>query len=314
MFIHKVASYIPSKVVSNLYFEELNGLTHDWIIERTGITERRQAGSDENTNTMAIEATKLLIQDLKFHQEEFDLIICGTYTPYDTIITAAHAVQNFLDIHEIPVFSVSSACSSLINCMEVVQGYFALNKARRALVLITEHNTLYRDEHDPKAGHLWGDGACALAVTKERHDKTDLKVLDIFTSGAANVGQALEGVNLSPSNGGLEMSMGKDVFINACIYMAKATEDILTRNNYTVSDLDYLIPHQANIRIIKNVANNLQLSQEQALSNIGKLGNTGSAGCGIVLGENWQRFKKNNLVVLTVFGGGYSYGSMLLRK
>ncbi len=314
MFVHKVASYVPSKTVRNQYFEELNGLTHDWIFERTGILERREAGSGENTNTMAVEATKALIKELKFHPEEFDLILCGTYTPYDTIISAAHSVQHFLDIHEIPVFSVSSACSSLINCMEVVQGYFALNKARRALVLITEHNTLYRDEKDPKAGHLWGDGACALAVTQERHGKLDLEVIDILTSGAANVGKAMDGVSLSPSNGGLEMAIGKDVFINACIYMAKATEDILTRNNYSVSDLDYLVPHQANVRIIKNVVNNLQLSEEQALSNIEYLGNTGAAGCGIVLGENWHKYKKGNLIAVTVFGGGYSYGSMLLKK
>jgi len=110
------------------------------------------------------------------------------------------------------------------------------------------------------------------------------------------------------------MPMGKDVFINACNYMAKSTQDILDRNQLALDDLDYLIPHQANMRIINNVAENLKFPKEKTLSNLEYLGNTGAAGCGIVLCENWDKFDQGQLIVLAVFGGGYSYGAMLVRS
>jgi len=313
MYIHKTACYIPGTVVHNHFFEEINGLTHDWIVERTGIRERRKAADHENTNTMAIESARLAVEKIDFQVKDIDLIVGGTYSPHDTIVTLAHAIQHNLDIHDIPVVSVSSACSSLINCMEIVQGYFAMNKASRALVCVSEHNTAYNNYNDPKSGHLWGDGACTIIVTQEKVSEQDFEIKDIHTSGAATVGKATESIYLRPANGGLKMPMGKDVFINACNYMAKATRDILYRNQLDLDDLDYLIPHQANMRIIKNVANSLKFPEEKTLSNLEYLGNTGAAGCGIVLCENWDKFEPGKFIVLTVFGGGYSYGAMLIK-
>ncbi|WOK06865.1 ketoacyl-ACP synthase III [Imperialibacter roseus] len=314
MYIRDISHYIPSQRVTNQYFADLNGLTNEWIVERTGISERRKAGAEENTATMALEAVKALEKQVDFPLQQVDLIVGASYTPYDTIVTLAHKTQHYLNATNAAVVYISSACSSFLNAMEIVEGYMAMGKSKNALVVLSEHNTAYHNEHDHKAGHLWGDGASALLVTKDKPTTPSLTVKEIFTRGAAHVGRGLEGVTLRPLHGGIEMPYGKDVFLNACSYMASATRDIIERNNYTLDDLSYLVPHQANHRITKNVAENLKLSPEKAISNVQYLGNTGCAGAAIGISEHWHEFKNEDKIVVTVFGGGYSYGAMLLVK
>jgi 3-oxoacyl-[acyl-carrier-protein] synthase-3 len=315
VYIHQVAAYLPAHIVTNEHFNRLNGLSHKWIIERTGIRERRKAGPEENTNTMALEASRKVLQQAPlFPQSSIDLIVGATYTPHDTIYTVAHAVQRDLDIADIPVVSVSSACSSLLNAIEIVEGYFAMGKASRALVVVSEHNTAYNNEGDTVAGHLWGDGAAALLISKERLAPTDLRMVDLITAGAGNMGKADTAVTLKPVERGIVMPHGKDVFIHACQYMARVTRDVLERNQLAVADLNWLIPHQANLRITRNVLENLGLPDDRAVSNIEDLGNTGCAGAAIALADHLDQIKPGERVVITVFGGGYSYGAMLLER
>jgi 3-oxoacyl-[acyl-carrier-protein] synthase III len=313
MFINTIASFLPEQIITNAYFEELNGLTDEWIVERTGIRQRRKASAQENTHTMAIEAVDKLTAKLPYDISEIDLIVGATYTPHDCIFTLAHAIQHHINVSEIPVVTISSACSSLLNAVEIIQGYFAMGKATKALLIASEHNTAYNNEDDTKAGHLWGDGAVALSITKDRVTDADWEIKDILTGGAANVGKASESVTLKPLDRGIIMPYGKDVFINACTYMPKASTQVLERNNLTINDIKFIAPHQANLRISKNVAGTLGVSEEVMLSNIQYLGNTGCAGCAIVLDENKDKFEKGDKIIVTVFGGGYSYGAMLVE-
>jgi len=315
VYLHHVAAYLPAAVVTNEHFTRLNGLASDWIIERTGIRERRKAASDENANTMAISATRALLAEIPtFDAASIDFIVVGTYTPHDTIYTAAHAVQRELGINEIPVVSISSACSSLLNAVEIVEGYFALGKASRALVVVSEHNTAYNNEEDTMAGHLWGDGAAALLFTKEALAPADLHVVQILTGGAAPMGKADEAVTLKPVDKGIVMPYGRDVFQQACTYMARITQQLLDAHQLPVAELSYLIPHQANLRISANVVKQLGLDPARAVNNIDRLGNTGCAGAAIGLAEIWSQIKAGDKIIITVFGGGYSYGAMLLEK
>ncbi|MCY7357358.1 MAG: ketoacyl-ACP synthase III [Rudanella sp.] len=312
MYIHKVSHYLPEQIVGNEHFTQLNGLSSEWIIERTGISERRKAAPGENTNTMSVEVVQQL--QAKTDLSDVDLIVGATYTPHDTIATLAHVVQHHLGIADIPVVSISSACSSLLNAIEIVEGYFALNKANRALVIVSEHNTAYNNDQDKVSGHLWGDGASALLITKERQEKGDFEILTLLTGGAAHSGKAVEAVVLKPLEQGVIMPYGRDVFINACTYMPKASLQVLAKCGLTLADVDYVLPHQANLRISRNVMNTLGLPEEKLISNIQKLGNTGCAGCAIALSENWEQFRAGQHIVVTVFGGGYSYGAMVIRK
>ena len=313
MYIHALSHYLPSQVVGNEHFTQLNGLSSEWIIERTGITERRKAGVDENTNTMALEAVRRLFDNTSLEPSQIDLIVGATYTPHDTIVTLAHVVQHNLGIPDIPVVSISTACSSLLNAIEVVEGYFAMNKATRAIVIVSEHNTAYNNEHDTVSGHLWGDGAAALLISKERISESDMQVKCLITGGAAHSGKATTGVVLKPLDKGVIMPHGRDVFINACQYMPRVSQQVLEKCGRTIDEVAYVIPHQANLRISMNVIGTLKLPEEKLISNIQRLGNTGCAGCAIAMSEERSRFRKGEIIVVTVFGGGYSYGAMLVE-
>lgn len=313
MYINSVAHYLPEEIVQNEYFLNVNGLSDEWIYSRTGIKTRTKASKSENTNTMGVEAVQLAIEKLPYHINDVDLIIGASYSPYDTVGTLAHAVQRKFNIDNARSVYISSACSSLINALEITEGYFSTGKASKALIIASEHNTLYNNETDEKSGHLWGDGAAAIFVSKDPINATESKVIDIYTKGLGHIGKGIEGVFLHPTNGGLIMPYGKDVFIHACKYMVDALEIIMNKNEIAITELDYVIAHQANMRIINHIAQELSIPHEKLLSNIENLGNTGCASTLIVFSQNMDRLKKNDLIAFTVFGGGYSTGSMLVR-
>jgi len=314
MYLHHVAHYLPEVVVPNSFFTELNGLTDEWLVARTGIKQRVKAGTGENSHTMAVKAVQKGLEGLPYPVDEIDLIVAATYTPYDTIATMGHLVQKEINKPHIPVVTISTACSSLLNAVEIAQGYMAMGKAKRALVVAADHNTAYAQLEDQKSGHLWGDGAVVYFLSDAPIPKVkNLRIQELLTGGAASIGRGLEGVVLRPNDGGLFMPHGRDVFIHAVQYMGEISKKLLGNNHLTVDDLAYFVPHQANFRISKKVAADLNLPIEKVLSNIQQQGNTGSAGCGIAISQNWDRFSSGEWIVNTVFGGGYSYGGMLLQ-
>jgi 3-oxoacyl-[acyl-carrier-protein] synthase III len=314
MYINVASHYLPITTVPNEYYTKLVGLSDEWIRKRSGIRSRTRAGSGENTNTMSIEATKAGIDQLPYPLKDIDLIVGATYTPYDTVGTLAHAVQKFFGISEARVVSISSACSSFLNAMEIVEGYFATNKSRKALVIASEHNSAYGDDLDTQSGHLWGDGAGVVFVSKEKTSEEDIEVLDVNTTGLGHIGKGVEGVYLRPREDGLRMPFGRDVFSHACKYMVSEVKGILKKNHLGQEEIIHLIPHQANSRIIAQLLEALGLHNGEVIMNIEDTGNTGCASTMIALSQNWKRFQKSELIVVTVFGGGYSSGAMLLRK
>ena len=313
LYVNKISHYIPEGVVENSYFKEVNGLDEEWIYSRTGIKTRSKAGKEEITNTMGIKAVDNGVEDLPYPMESIDLIVAATYSPYDTVATIAHMVQRRYHAERAKCVSVSSACSSFINAMEVVEGYFAMGKAHRALVIASEHNTAYANETDPQSGHLWGDGAVAFFISPEKYRESDAQILSIYTQGLGHIGKSTSAVYLRPRNGGIGMPEGRDVFINACHYMVEALERAGERCGKKLSDLNYISSHQANQRIIRNIARQTGFPEECFLMNIENRGNTGCPSCAISLSENLHRIQKGDLVGLTVFGGGYSCGAMLLQ-
>jgi len=313
MYINHIAHYIPSKRVHNDYFKEVNGLSDSWIFERTGIRTRSKAAEGETTNTMAVEVVRRSLKSLPFDIKEVDLIIGASYSPYDTVATIAHVVQREFEINNAQAIYISSACSSLINALEIAQGYLAMEKARKILIVASEHNTSYSDETCEKSGHLWGDGATAIYISDEPVGDKPAEILNIYTKGLGHIGKSTDAVYLTPGEEGLKMPDGRDVFIHACQYMRQALEDVLDAKGLDINDLDFIVPHQANHRIISNLARQLKLDESMILSNIQELGNTGSASTGICLSQNINKIKKGNLVGITVFGGGYSTGAALIQ-
>ncbi|HCC50696.1 MAG TPA: 3-oxoacyl-ACP synthase, partial [Porphyromonadaceae bacterium] len=292
---------------------KITGMTDEWIVQRTGIKTRSRAREDENMNTMSVDAVRNALPSLPYDIKEVDLIISSTYSPFDTVGTAAHVVQHEFGIEGAKAFTMSSACSSFVNALEIIEGYFATGKASKALIIGGDKNSAYSNEEDPKSGHLWGDAAVAFFISNERITDNDYEVLEIYTEALGCLGKGPEGIQLRPRNGGISMPEGKDVFVQACTYMPKNALRLLNKRGYTFDDLSYFIGHQANMRILKNIANNINLPDEKVLSNIEELGNTGSASCALVFAQNLAKFKKGDLVCISVFGGGYSAGACLIR-
>ena len=313
MFINTISHYIPEQRVPNEHFKDLNGLEDEWIFDRTGIRTRSKAAPEENANTMAAEAVSRALKSLPFDIKEVDLIIGASYTPYDTVATIGHYVQREFGIPEAQVIYISSACSSLVNALEIVEGYFAIGKATRALVIAAEHNSMYSDDSCEKSGHLWGDGATALFISDEAIGSKPGEILNIFTRGLGHIGKGTEAVYLRPTEGGLIMPDGRDVFMHACNFMRVALETTLDNCSLTIDDLDFIIPHQANHRIIANLIKQLNIQPKKVFTNIEQLGNTGCASTGICLSQNIDAIPADSLVGITVFGGGYSAGALLVR-
>jgi 3-oxoacyl-[acyl-carrier-protein] synthase-3 len=200
-----------------------------------------------------------------------------------------------------------------LNALEIVEGYFAMEKASKALIVCSEHNTAYSNDTDPKAGHLWGDAAVAMFLSKEKQKDHEPEIVEIYTRALGHVGKGPGGVYLRPKTEGIQMPDGRDVFMYACKYMCEAIECVVKKQNCSLEDVSYIIAHQANMRIIQNVARQLKLPDERFLSNITELGNTGSPSSPLVFAQNYEKFKSGDSIVLTVFGGGYSDGSCFIR-
>lgn len=242
LYINAFAHYLPETRIPNSYFKNVNGLDDEWIYSRTGIRTRSKANENENTNTMALEAVERLNEKLPFPIEEVDLVVAATYSPHDTVATAAHTIQRHFKMRAAHCLTVSAACSSFINALEIVEGYFAMNKATKAIVVASEHNTEYSNETCPQSGHLWGDGAIAIAISTSPEGEKAARILNIFTRGLGHIGKADTAVYLRPHHGGIGMPEGRDVFINACHYMIEGLNAVTNSQGLKLTDLKYIAP------------------------------------------------------------------------
>lgn len=312
MFIHASSEYVPERVVDNDYFSALTGRPTTWFEQLTGIRQRRRAAQGENANTMAIAAVEDLTRQSASILAGVDLIIGASYTPWDTIGTIAHAIQKHFGIRDARALYLSTACSSFIDALEIVAAYFQSGRATKALVVAVEHNSLYSRDSDDKSGHLWGDGAAALVITRERSGQ-GVEIVDVRAVGRGDIGRGPEGIQMIPHQEGLVMQYGKDIFMHACREMVAAAQDILTRNGLGIDAVQLVIPHQANKRIIDCVTEHLNMSPERVALTIQELGNTGCASVAITYHRHWQRLSRGQIGVIATFGGGYSAGAALLR-
>ncbi len=313
MYINSTGHYVPELRVPNSYFLDVNGLTDEWIVKRTGIKTRSHTAPGEGHNSMGLAAIENARQACPYDIKDVDLIVSASYSPYDTVATLAHEAQKKYDIDGAKAVYASAACSSFINGLEIVEGYFAMGKARKALLVCSEHNSYYANERDPKAGHLWGDAAVAFFLSAEPVAETDHEILNIYTCGLGNIGKGPEGVKLRPKEEGIMMPEGRDVFVNACVYMVKSIEKCGEPFGLKPADFDYIICHQANKRIVAHIAGELDMSLDQFPCNIEELGNTGSASSALVFSQELPNFKKGDKIAVTVFGGGYSTGCYIVK-
>ena len=313
--IERLSAYLPETRIDNESFSALTGREPDWFVARTGIHARRRAGPEETTSSMGIRAVRGLLDGSDTALDGVDLIVGTTYTPDDTLSTLPFRLQREFGIADARVYFLSTACSSFISALEIAKLMLDTGQASKALLVASEHNSRYSDDADQFSGHLWGDGAAAVVVSRNAADA--LFTVDYVQSrGVACAGKGPDAITLTPDRGrhGLVMQEGRDVFARACAHLADEVCRAMRSLGLAVADVDWLVPHQANLRILSNVAKSLGLPMERCVVTVDQLGNTGCASIPISLDHALARIVSGHRVAAAAFGGGYSCGAAVLRR
>jgi len=314
VWIASIGTYLPVETRDNAYYAAKTGLSEERLLRATGISTRRVAGSAEDAFTMALAAAKCCIANADPCLAKPDLIISASYTPSDLIGTIAHRLQRALDLGGARAIYLSTACSSMLNAIEIAEGYFATGKGKVCLATASEHNSLYNDESDPSCGHLWGDGAGAFLLSNGRPSSGHgLEVLSLITRAHATDGRGPDAIYMKPRDGGLKMPHGTEVFRHAVRKMVVISQEAIAAAGLSAADIRYLVPHQANQRITDAVADDLGFPAERVASTISKYGNTGSASVVLGLAEIVGNLHDGEHALLVTFGGGYSSAAMVVR-
>lgn len=312
-------SYLPDNVVTNADLEARVDTSDAWIRERTGIVERRIVSDDQNCGDLALAAARRALEAADADPDSIDLLIIGTCTPDRVFPSTACLVQESLGVRSGAVaFDVNAACSGFIYALDIANRFIATGGARRALVIGSETMSRIIDWNDRGTCVLFGDGAGAVVL--ESGDEAGILSTHLHADGGFEkllrvpwgVGQGYD--RLAGTNGTISMR-GNEVFRVAVRTLGRIVDETLEANGLSKSDVDWLVPHQANIRIIEATARKLNLPMERVVQTVAMHGNTSSASIPLALDTAVRdgRIKRGDLLLLEAFGGGFTWGSALIR-
>jgi len=309
-------SYLPAAIRTNDDLEKMVDTSDEWITTRTGIKERRIANEQETIAFMGKEAGLKALEAANINAEDLDLIIVGTTSNQNAFPSAACEVQNLLGIYNIPAFDVSAACAGFTYALSVADNFIKAGSAKNVLVIGADALADACDPTDRSTIILFGDGAGAVVVTATEEQgilstniNADGRFGDLLKLPSAKRG------NADAVNDAYMTMAGNDVFKVAVKKLSQVVVDTLAANNIEKEELDWLVPHQANMRIISATAKKLHMSMEQVIVTLDKHGNTSAASVPLALDEGVRsgKIKPGHLVLLEAFGGGFTWGSALVR-
>ena len=314
--------YLPEKVLTNFDFEKMVDTSDEWIVTRTGIRERHIASDSEASSDMAYRASLMAMKDAGIKGKDIDLIIVGTVTPDMSFPATACFLQEKLEAYKASAFDLSAACSGFVYGLTVAHSMISIGKVERILLVGVETLSRILDYEDRTTCVLFGDGAGAVVVEPCDYGEG---VLSTFMQSDGSNGKLLYlpgGGSRSPltpermeAREQYVKMKGDGLFKYAVRTMVSAARTVLKDANMTTTDLDYLVPHQANVRIIESVRKRLKLPKRKVIVNIEHVGNTSSASIPIALGEMKERgdLKKKDSVCAVTFGGGLTWGAALFE-
>jgi 3-oxoacyl-[acyl-carrier-protein] synthase III len=311
--INGTGSYLPKEFVTNQDLESKLDTSDEWILTRTGISSRHIAKEHETTSFMACQAAAEAVKASNINADEIDLILVATCTPNHFFPSMACHVQKALQIaRPIPAFDISAACSGFVYAMDIAKQYISSNSAQHVLVVGSETMSRALDWTDRATCVLFGDGAGALVLSASEkpgilastlHAMHDEDALLTYPNFAAEERRAF--INMR----------GHEVFKLAANIMGDLVEEVLKASHLQKSDITWLVPHQANIRIIQAIAKKLDLPMSQVVVTIEKHGNTSAASIPLALDYSIrkQQIKRGDLLLIESFGGGMTWGAMVVR-
>jgi 3-oxoacyl-[acyl-carrier-protein] synthase III len=312
-------SCLPDKVLTNADLEKMVETDDQWIRERTGIQERRVVVEGETTSSLGVIAAQRAMEAAGVTAADLDLIVLGTTTPDFIFPSSACLIQEKLGALGIPAFDVNAACSGFVFALSVADKFIKSGTVKTALVVGSETLTRMVDWTDRTTCVLFGDGAGAVVLKAD--NETGILSTHLHADGSKrhllhNPVGVSAGFKPEEKNAGVRVMMaGNDVFKYAVKALDSVVEETLLANNIDKSELDWLIPHQANLRIIEATAKRLQMSMERVIVTVHKHGNTSSASVPLALDEAVRsgKIERGQLILLEAFGGGFTWGSALLR-
>jgi 3-oxoacyl-[acyl-carrier-protein] synthase-3 len=317
-----IGSYTPDKVLTNADLEKMVDTSDDWIITRTGIKERRIGSDDQATSDLGIEAGRLALKDAGLTADDIDLILVATNTTDTPFPSTACWIQKGLKADHVPAFDISAGCTGFIYGMIIAESLILSGKNKRILLLSPEMLSKVTNWKDRNTCVLFGDGAGAVVLEESADDSG---MLSSYWKADGNLAELL----LLPGGGSrmpvthemvdqnlqyLHMK-GNEVFKHAVKRMGEAAVESLKEAGLTTDDVDYLIPHQANIRIIDATGRRLKLPPEKVFVNIHKYGNMSVATVPVGLAELYQegKLKKDDIIVMDAFGAGFTWAALVYR-
>jgi 3-oxoacyl-[acyl-carrier-protein] synthase-3 len=309
-------SYYPTEVRTNAHLSLMVDTTDEWITDRTGIKERRIIGADETAATMGVEASLKAIEAANIDPKTLDMIVCATTSGRNSLPSTACEIQKALDIDGIPAFDVAAACAGYCYALSVADQYIKSGMAKRILVVGTDCLSRSINPADRTMVILFGDAAGATII--EASEEPGILSTHIHAAGSygdlLSIGNPERG-NEQSVHDNWGVMKGNEVFKVAVTKLSEVVEQTLAANNMQKSDLDWLVPHQANFRIIKATARKLEMSLDQVVMTLEQYGNTSAATVPTALDTAIRdgRIKRGQNLLLEAFGGGFAWASALVR-
>ena len=319
--IEGVGSALPANVITNSYFETILDTSDEWIRDRTGIEARHFASEGTDTSDLALEASVRAIESARITPDQLDLIVCATLTPDTPIPSTAVWVQRKLRVG-CPAFDVNAACAGFSYAVSTGAAFVESGASETVLVLGAEVLSRVLDYTDRSTCVLFGDGAGATVLRPSDRPGIEGSVLgadgrsaEILLIPAGGSAKPASPETVASRDHSIRMPYGREVFKRAVVEMAAACRQLLEKSGHTADDVDVLIPHQANARIMTAVAERLGITGDRAVLDVAEIGNTSAASIPIALDRAWRagRIREGDLVLLTSFGAGLAWGANLVR-
>jgi 3-oxoacyl-[acyl-carrier-protein] synthase III len=316
-----LGSVLPDRVVSNEWFESFIDTSDEWIRDRTGINERHFAVEGQTTSDLATEAARRALETAGIAPEQVDLVVCATLTGDTPIPSTAVWMQRQLGIAA-PAFDINAACAGFSYGMSTATAFIESGQAETVLVAGAEILSRVMNFEDRTTCVLFGDGAGAVVLRRAEEPGVlgsvlgaDGRAAEILIIPGGGSARPPSHESLDAMDHTIRMPNGREVFKRAVVEMANASRQLLEKSGHTPEDVDLLIPHQANARIMIAVAERLKIPQERAVVDVESVGNTSAASIPVALDRAWRagRIRTGDLVLLTSFGAGLAWGANLIR-
>ena len=313
--IISTGSYLPEKIMTNSDLEKVVDTSDEWIFQRSGIKQRHIAADDQSTADMAVIAAKNAIEQAGIGPEDIDGIIVATTTPDQTFPSVAVRVQSALDVPVGVAFDVQAVCTGFVYALSVADNFIKAGQLKRILVIGAEKMSAILNWEDRTTCVLFGDGAGAVILEAQEGGDAGILSSHLYADGRLkDILYTDGGVSTTGESGHIVMH-GREVFKHAVNLMADAVRKALEENKLEASDINWLVPHQANIRIIEATAKKLSLPMERVVVTVENHGNTSAASIPLAFDHAMRsgKIKDGDLVLFEALGGGLTWGSALVR-